>query len=97
MPSPFPDSAPFKPSCSTSVRLARYTGSLDTVCASADGQTWVVLGDVHGRIRRIKDIPELEKAAGVILTGDLTTLGGVAAARHVIEAIEAVTPLFLPT
>ena len=95
MPSPFPDSAPYKPSCSSSVRLARYTGSLDTVCTSADGQTWVVLGDVHGRIRRIKDIPELEKAAGVILTGDLTTLGGVAAARHVIEAIEAVTPVVL--
>ena len=77
MPSPFPDSAPYKPSCSSSVRLARYTGALDTVCPPADGQTWVVLGDVHGRIRRITDIPELEKAAGVILTGDLTTLAAL--------------------
>ncbi len=92
MPSPFPESAPYKPSCSSSVRLARYTGSSDMACTPENGHTWVVLGDVHGRIRRIREIPELEKAAGVILTGDLTTLGGTAAARHVIEAIEAVTP-----
>ena len=92
MPSPFPDSAPYKPSCSSSVRLARYTGSAGMDAAPEQGQTWVVLGDVHGRIRRIKEIPELENAVGVILTGDLTTLGGTAAARQVIEAIEAVTP-----
>ena len=64
MPSHFPESAPYKPSCSSSVRLARYTGSLDSGPCPADGQTWVVLGDVHGRVRRISDIPELEKAAG---------------------------------
>ena len=93
MPSPLPDHAPYKTGCSPSVRLARYTGPMDLASASEGGQTWVILGDVHGRIRRIKDIPELEKAAGVILTGDLTTLGGTAAARQVIESIEAINPV----
>ena len=97
MSSRFPDSAPYVPSCSSSVRLARYTegpacGPAPASGAARNCETWVVLGDVHGRIGRVREIPELETAAGVILTGDLTTLGGEAAARRVIEAIEAVHP-----
>ena len=61
----------------------------------SSGRVWVVLGDIHGCIRRAGNIPELEYAAGVILTGDLTTLGGVAAARTVIEAFQAVHPVIL--
>ena len=79
---------------SPSMRLERFRGSQATALPE-DGQTWVVLGDVHGRIRRVCEIPELANAAGVILTGDLTTLGGTAAARHVIESIEAVHPVVL--
>ncbi|MBR3881267.1 MAG: metallophosphoesterase [Mailhella sp.] len=94
MPSSFPESAPYVPSCSSpSARLARFTGALGDGPLPEDGQIWVVLGDVHGKIRRVREIPELEKAAGVILTGDLTTLGGVAAARAVIEAIEVLNPV----
>ncbi|MCH5276978.1 MAG: metallophosphoesterase [Desulfovibrionaceae bacterium] len=69
--------------------------------ASAEGaphtrqQCWVVLGDVHGEVGRIADIPELAGADGVILTGDLTKLGAVSAARAVIEAIQAVNPVVL--
>ena len=97
MSSRFPDSAPYVPGCSSSVRLARYAerpaGSPAPENSAAENcETWVVLGDVHGRIGRVREIPELETAAGVILTGDLTTLGGEVAARRVIEAIEAVHP-----
>ncbi len=93
MSSHFTDTAPYVPSCSSSVRLARYAEVPADGTAPENGTTWVVLGDVHGRIGRVREISELEKAAGVILTGDLTTLGGVAAARRVIEAIEAVNPV----
>lgn len=96
MPSPVPESAPYIPSCSSpSARLARFAGSPNEEGRSSSEQVWVVLGDIHGCIRRIGSIPELEKAAGVILTGDLTTLGGVAAARTVIEAFQAVNPVIL--
>ncbi len=96
MPSPVPESAPYIPSCSSpSARFTRIAGSTDAEDQPDYGRLWVVLGDVHGCIRRVREIPELEKAAGVILTGDLTNLGGVAAARRVIEAFHAVNPVIL--
>ena len=96
MPSPVPESAPYIPSCSSlSARLTRFAGSADTKDMPSSGRVWIVLGDIHGCIRRAGDLPELEHAAGVILTGDLTTLGGVAAARTVIEAFQAVHPVIL--
>lgn len=96
MPSPVPESAPYIPSYSSpSVRFTRFAGSTDAEDQPDTGRLWVVLGDIHGCIRRVGDIPELEQAAGVILTGDLTTLGGVAAARTVIEAFQAVNPVIL--
>lgn len=69
----------------------RCTGA-DTSGGSPGSQLWVVAGDIHGRIRRVSEIPELKQAAGVILTGDLTTFGGKAAARTVIEAFRAENP-----
>ena len=78
----------------SSVTDARSTASSD--CAPhVRQQCWVVLGDVHGEIGRIADIPELAGADGVIITGDLTKLGGVSPARAVIEAIQAVNPVVL--
>ena len=75
----------------SSMRLERFRAAQASALPERP-HTWVILGDLHGRVRRVREIPELEKADGIILTGDLTTLGGTAAARHVIEAIEAVTP-----
>ena len=88
-----PESAPYMPGDPTaSARLARFSDAPDAGTFPME-RLWVVLGDIHGRIRRVSEIPELEKAAGVILTGDLTTLGGAAAARTVIEAIAAINPV----
>ena len=96
MPSPVPESAPYIPSCgSLSTRLSRFADAADAEDRTESGRLWIVLGDIHGCIRRVRDIPELEQAAGVIITGDLTTLGGVAAARTVIEAFQAVNPVIL--
>ena len=96
MPSPVPESAPYIPSCcSPSARFTRFADSANAGDQPDAGQLWIVLGDIHGCIRRVREIPELEQAAGVILTGDLTTLGGVAAARTVIEAFQAVHPVIL--
>lgn len=92
-----PESAPYTPSSchSLSARLARFAGSHAHAHSDASGRYWVILGDVHGRIRRVQDIPELAGADGVILSGDLTTSGGTASARAVIEAIQAVSPAVL--
>ena len=96
MPSPVPESAPYIPSCgSLSTRLSRFADAADAEDRTESGRLWIVLGDIHGCIRRVRDIPELEQAVGVIITGDLTTLGGVAAARTVIEAFQAVNPVIL--
>jgi hypothetical protein len=96
MPASVPESNPYIPGHSApSARSLRLTGSLDTEQLSTSGQLWLVVGDIHGCIHRVRDIPELTKAVGVILTGDLTTLGGVVAARTVIEAFQAVHPVIL--
>lgn len=69
----------------------RYTDATEAGSAS-EPQIWVVAGDIHGRIRRVSEIPELKHAAGVILTGDLTTSGGKAAAHAVIRAFQSENP-----
>ncbi len=61
----------------------------------APSQCWVVLGDIHGDVARLAAIPELAGADGVMITGDLTRLGGAASARAVIEAVEAINPVVL--
>lgn len=54
---------------------------------------WICIGDIHDEIARIKDIPELAQARGVIISGDLTMARGAAAARRVLDAIEAINPV----
>ena len=79
---------------SPSVTDARFVASADHMRRPRQ-QCWVVLGDVHGEVGRIADIPELADADGVIITGDLTKLGGASPAREVIEAVQAVNPVVL--
>ena len=51
---------------------------------------WIAFGDIHGHTKPLDRIPELAGAAGVIITGDLTYLGGVTEARRVTQAVQAV-------
>ncbi|SIN88950.1 metallophosphoesterase family protein [Halodesulfovibrio marinisediminis] len=54
---------------------------------------WICIGDIHDEISRLKDIPELAQARGVIISGDLTLAKGVSAARRVIDAVAAINPV----
>lgn len=55
-------------------------------CASAkDCKLWVVFGDVHDNAEKVKSIPELDKANGVIISGDLTLMGDAVQAQEVLD------------
>lgn len=54
---------------------------------------WICIGDIHDEIARLKDIPELAQARGVIISGDLTMAKGIPAARRVIDAVAAINPV----
>lgn len=57
------------------------------------GEYWIAIGDIHNDIGRLVDIPGLEEAAGVIVSGDLTIHGRVPQARTVMEAVRAFNPV----
>lgn len=50
---------------------------------------WIGIGDLHGETANIAAIPDLEKARGVLVSGDLTIKGGAAEARRVLQAVTA--------
>lgn len=56
---------------------------------------WLAFGDIHDDLSRLEEIPELDGAEGVIVTGDITLAGGVTQARRVLEAIAARVPRLL--
>jgi len=56
---------------------------------------WVGIGDIHGHTSNLRRIPELPRATGVIVSGDLTIRGGVPEARAVIEAVSDINPQVL--
>ncbi|MCP4450650.1 MAG: hypothetical protein GY809_04260 [Planctomycetes bacterium] len=52
---------------------------------------WIVLADVHGSVRYLPSIvPELSRAEGVIIAGDITNFGGRREAARMIDSIVAV-------
>lgn len=50
-------------------------------------KTWIVVGDIHDDPGNFAKIPELKKADGIIVTGDLTMLGGPQKARLILEQL----------
>ena len=53
----------------------------------------IAFGDIHSRLFLPDSLRrEMASADAVVVTGDLTQFGGVAEARPVIEALEAVNP-----
>lgn len=54
---------------------------------------WIGIGDIHEDVSMLARIPGLSGARGVIVSGDLTTAGGVARARRVLEALRACNPV----
>jgi Icc-related predicted phosphoesterase len=52
---------------------------------------WIVLADVHGSVRYLPFIvPELSRAQGVFIAGDITNFGGRREAAQMIDSIAAV-------
>ena len=56
---------------------------------------WLAFGDLHDDISRLGEIPELDGAAGVIVTGDITMVGGIRQARRALEPAARRGPLLL--
>jgi len=49
----------------------------------------LAFGDIHMDLRAVGRVPDLERADCVVLTGDLTVLGGRREARQVLDAVAA--------
>jgi Icc-related predicted phosphoesterase len=54
---------------------------------------WVAVGDIHDDIDALAAIPELPGSDGLILTGDLTNVGGAREAARVLEAARKRVPV----
>ena len=54
---------------------------------------WVAVGDVHDDIHALAAIPELPGVDGLILTGDLTNVGGTREAARVLDAARKRVPV----
>lgn len=50
---------------------------------------WIAFGDIHDDLGNFAKIPELNVAEGIIISGDLTNIGGVKQAERVMEQIKA--------
>lgn len=50
---------------------------------------WIAFGDIHESTSVLAEIKDLERAEGVIITGDLTNNGTSRSVRNVISAVEA--------
>lgn len=56
---------------------------------------WIGVGDLHGDARNIARIPGIRDAAGVVVSGDITTHGTVDDARAVLDVIREYNPVVM--
>lgn len=54
----------------------------------ADFPFWILLGDIHGEVRGVDRIKDLEKARGIILTGDIGKNGTRKDVRNVLDFLK---------
>lgn len=48
---------------------------------------WITFGDIHDDTGNFEKIPELDQAAGIIVSGDLTNEGGINKAQRILEIL----------
>ena len=53
---------------------------------------WIGFGDIHDDAAKAREIPGLDRAEAVIISGDLTTHGGPAQAQAVLRTVADVNP-----
>ena len=56
---------------------------------------WIAIGDIHGHVSRIGDIPGISQAQGVLVSGDITDYGSRALAETLLGRIAHVNPNIL--
>jgi hypothetical protein len=56
---------------------------------------WIVVGDVHENVALVDAVPEIPQAAAVIISGDLTNVGGKEAACRVLDVFARRSPQVL--
>ena len=54
---------------------------------------WIAVSDLHESSQRIEDIPEVDRAAGIIITGDLTNAGDSRKADPLLDRIARINPV----
>ena len=50
---------------------------------------WLVFGDIHDRLENFDRIPELERADGIIISGDLSNCGGREDAERIMKKLRS--------
>lgn len=50
---------------------------------------WIAVGDIHDDPGAFADIPELADADGIIISGDLTNLGGIKQAEKIMDIMQS--------
>ena len=53
---------------------------------------WIAFGDIHQRISAVARIEDLDKAAGVLLNGDLTNIGSRMDAEKILDEVRRRNP-----
>ncbi len=53
---------------------------------------WVAFGDIHEHVAMLERIREIPKAQGLLVSGDLTNIGGKSTARMILEEIRKYNP-----
>ena len=51
---------------------------------------WIAIGDIHGHVSRIRDVPGISQAQGVLVSGDITDYGSRALTQRLLSQIERV-------
>ncbi len=54
---------------------------------------WIAIGDIHGHVSRIGDVPGISQAQGVLISGDITDYGSRALAETLLNRIEHFNPI----
>jgi Icc-related predicted phosphoesterase len=53
---------------------------------------WIAIGDIHEDISNVSKIPDLDKALGLIISGDITNSGGQKRAEQILKSVQEIQP-----
>ena len=65
-----------------------YSREVKHMPGNTSEKFWIVVGDIHEHLDTLSKIPEMEAAAGIIVSGDLTNFGDVPQAEKVMSVLQ---------